>query len=589
VLFHAFSTSIDGIMEHGSWKCGWRSARAPLLLLSAATLLTLSFEPFGQWYLAWIALVPWLAVVADSRSARGAMLSGFSGGVLFFALNLWWLWTASVPGLVVLIAYFSLFWGAAAGAIHFLGLSPPTTADNPSVQGRDRPGSHLGHVGRILGVAVLWVVFEWLRCHLIEGCPWLPLGVTQTPCLPMCQVADLGGPSIISFWVMLINALVAVACLHRNRLRDLAPTAAVVIAVLLLTLAYGGIRLATTRTTPGPRVMMLQSNFGHLRGGAPTATPDEVVQFFLTELETRLVGQHVDLVVLPEAAFPPINEEARRELARAAVGPFLESTNARLAAIAARSNSSLLVGGNAVTGWTIDGGARVGSEIRNAAYYFPAQSAGDVQRYDKIHLVPFSESAPFARGPSWLQRWGLTIAARRATQPLTAGTLETTVPFTLTWRPSDASEQPSLRFIAPICLEAVDARVVASMMRVAHDERKPVRLIANLSNDGWFATPEKYLHFQSIVLRSIEHRAPLVRSSNTGISGWIDSTGRIRETVAVNASGAAVARIELDDRITPYSRYGDVFAGVCMALATLAAALQVRLSLRGKAPDQPNE
>jgi apolipoprotein N-acyltransferase len=561
-------------MEHVPSNVGGRFARTLLLLLSSAALLTLSFEPFGQWYLAWIALVPWVAVVADSPSACGAMLRGFSGGVLFFALNLWWLWTASVPGLVVLIAYFSLFWGAAAGAIYHLGLPPSAAPTGQSPQGGAKLGTHVGHVGRIGGVAVLWVAFEWLRCHLIEGCPWLPLGVTQTPCVLMCQVADLGGPSIISFWVMLINALIASIWLYRNGLRDLGPAVALVLAVLLLTFAYGGIRLATTNTTPGPRAMMLQSNFRHLRGGAPTATPQDVVQFFLTELENKLVGQHMDLVVLPEAAFPPINEEARTELARAAVGPFLGTTNTRLTTIAARLNTSLLVGGNAVTGWTTDGSSRVGSEIRNAAYYFPAESPDDVRRYDKIHLVPFSERAPFARGPEWLQRWGLAIAASRASQPLTAGDLETTAPFILTWRPADADEQQRLRFIAPICLEAVDSRVVARMMRVAHDEQQPVKLIANLSNDGWFATQEKYQHFQALVLRSIEHRAPLVRSSNTGISGWIDSTGRVRDMVAVNTADSAIARIELDDRITLYSRYGDVFVGFCMALATLGAVFQ---------------
>jgi apolipoprotein N-acyltransferase len=545
------------------------------LLLSSATLLTLAFAPFGQWYLAWIALVPWLVVVADSPSTRGAMLRGFSGGVLFFALNLWWLWTASVPGLVVLVVYFSLYWGAAAGAIHLLGWSPlATAAAPPSRQGGAKLGMRLGHAGRVLGVAVLWVMFEWLRCHLIEGCPWLPLGVTQAPCILMCQVADLGGPSIIGFWVMLINALVAVAWLDRKRIRELAPAAAIVLAVLLLTSAYGGIRLATTNTTPGPRVMLLQSNFQHLRGGAPTATPQDVVQFFLAELESKLNGQDVDLAVLPEAAFPPINEEARRELARALVGPFLESTNASLAATAARSNTSLLVGGNAVTSWTTEGRSRIGSEIRNAAYYFPSQSPGEVQRYDKIHLVPFSELAPFARGPEWLRRWGLAVAASRASQPLTAGELETTEPFILTWNDRDAGERQRLRFIAPICMEVVDSRVVARLMRVAHDEQKPVKLIANLSNDGWFATQEKHQHFQTAVLRCIEHRVPLVRSSNTGISGWIDSTGRVRETLAVNTADAAIARVELDDRMTLYSRYGDVFAGVCMGLATLGAVWQ---------------
>lgn len=564
------------------------SVRTPLLLLFAAILLTLSFEPFGQWYLAWAAIAPWLIVVTNSRNARRAMLCGFSGGVAFFAMNLWWLWTASVPGLIVLIAYFSAYWGVAAGAIYSLRLASPADATAPPQRERTTWPPLLENAARILSIAFTWVAVEWLRCHLIEGFPWLPLGTTQTRCVVMCQVADLGGPSIVGFWVMLINGLIAAAWLRRDALRNLAPAATLVAAVLLLVLGYGAFRLTTTSTTPGPRVMVVQSNFRHLRGGVPTATPDEVVMFFLTELESAREAKDVDLAVLPEAAFPPINEEARKELTRAGVGPFLKATNARLAAMAEQSGASLLVGGNAVTGWIADGATRVGSEIRNSAYYFPAHSTGDVQRYDKIHLVPFSERVPFATGPSWLKRWGLAIAARRASQPLTAGTLDTTSPFVLVWRDVDGDELRRLHFITPICLEGVDPRVVARMMRVAQDQKTSVKLIANLSNDGWFAAQEKHQHFQSLAFRSIEHRVPLVRSSNTGISGWIDSTGRVRETVAVDTTGSATVQVELDDRETPYSRYGDLFAGVCMGFAILGATWQFWLWRRYNSRDHSN-
>ena len=559
-----------------------RAGRAMLLLLTTATLLTLSAAPFGQWYLAWIGLAPWLVAIEKSPSARGATMRGFSGGMLFFAMNLWWLWTASIPGMVVVVVCASLYWGAAAGVIYALGLLGPAEDPEQSTQQSDsKLGARLGSIGRLLGIAVVWVAFEWLRCNIVEGFPWLPLGVTQTPIIVMCQVADLGGPSIVSYWVMLTNALVAIAWLHRDRPRSSAPAAILVGIVLTLTAIYGGIRLFSTTTRPGPRVMVIQSDFHHLPGGAPTAMPEEVMEFLLTELEARLTEEPADLAVLPEAAFPPINAEARNELARAPVGPFLESTHQRLAAIGKQHETSLLLGGNAVTGWTNDGSARIGSEIHNSAYYFPSPPTVAEKRYDKIFLVPFSERAPFANGPAWLRSVGLAIAANRAAQPLAPGELHSFEPFELTWRQAGANgKRDSLRFIAPICLEAIDPRVVSRMMRSASGERKSVELIANLSNDGWFATQEKHQHLQSLVFRSIEHRVPLVRSSNTGISGWIDSTGRIRETVPANTSGAATARVELDDRMTIYSLHGDVFAGVCMGLVTLGAAAQFRLSLR---------
>jgi apolipoprotein N-acyltransferase len=555
--------------------------QASLLLISSATLLTLSAAPFGQWYLAWFGLAPWLIAVGDSPNARRAMLRGVGGGILFFAMNLWWLWTASVPGTFILIAYFSLYWGAAAAVIHALGLMPPPL----EIKGRSAPpassrlGARLGDLGCILGAAVVWVAFEWLRCNVVAGFPWIPLGATQTPVIVMCQVADLGGPSLVSFWVALINALVAVAWLHRHQLHAMKVPAISVGVALLLVAMYGAMRCASTSTRPGPRVMALQSNFRHLPGGAPTATPEEVVKFFLIDLEERLGEAPADMTVLPEAAFPPINAEARNELARAPVARFLESTHQQLVAIGKKHDVSLLLGGNAVTGWTNDGNARVGSEIRNSAYYLQSPSTSGEQRYDKMHLVPFSEQSPFAKGPAWLRRLGLKIAASRAAQPLAPGELHSFKPFELTWRPSDSSQdRQRLRFIAPICLEVIDPRVVAGMMLSSDGVQKRVELIANLSNDGWFATQEKHQHFQSLVFRSIEHRVPLVRSSNTGISGWIDSTGRICKTVAADTSGAVVMRVDLDDRVTPYSRYGDVFAGICLGMTAIGMGAQVRLS-----------
>jgi apolipoprotein N-acyltransferase len=108
---------------------------------------------------------------------------------------------------------------------------------------------------------------------------------------------------------------------------------------------------------------------------------------------------------------------------------------------------------------------------------------------------------------------------------------------------------------------------------------KRADFIANLSNDGWFAGQEKHQHLQSTVFRCIETRLPMARSSNTGISCFIDSSGRVLERIGPGISGFAVRQLELDDRLTFYTRYGELFAGTCLGL--IVAACIFRLVYRG--------
>ena len=46
-------------------------------------------------------------------------------------------------------------------------------------------------------------------------------------------------------------------------------------------------------------------------GGAPTVDRQQAADYFIAELQKRLSEKPADLVVLPEAAFPPLNDDAR--------------------------------------------------------------------------------------------------------------------------------------------------------------------------------------------------------------------------------------------------------------------------------------
>ncbi|HEY3496812.1 MAG TPA: nitrilase-related carbon-nitrogen hydrolase, partial [Polyangiaceae bacterium] len=53
-------------------------------------------------------------------------------------------------------------------------------------------------------------------------------------------------------------------------------------------------------------------------------------------------------------------------------------------------------------------------------------------------------------------------------------------------------------------------------------------LLVNLTNDAWFGdTTEPWIHLGLAKFRAIEHRRFFVRSTNSGVSAFIDPVGRV--------------------------------------------------------------
>ena len=69
------------------------------------------------------------------------------------------------------------------------------------------------------------------------------------------------------------------------------------------------------------------------------------------------------------------------------------------------------------------------------------------------------------------------------------------------------------------------------------------------------------------------------RSANTGVSGFVDGRGRVREATPIFERTYRVADVPLRPKLggaTFYARHGDVFAGVC----TLGLALLLAIARR---------
>jgi len=171
-------------------------------------------------------------------------------------------------------------------------------------------------------------------------------------------------------------------------------------------------------------------------------------------------------------------------------------------------------------------------------------------------LVCFGEYVPLADVLPFLRR--LTPIQ----ESFTPGTVQTV--FRLDTSPR--------AFSVLICFEDT----VAALARAA--VRAGARLLVNQTNDAWFDPSwESRQHMLQCVLRCVENRVPAVRSSNTGITCFIDRTGRVTASLPPTAGPASepeclAGTVQLpgpEMPLTFYTRYGDLFAKSCIGFTLL--------------------
>ena len=173
-------------------------------------------------------------------------------------------------------------------------------------------------------------------------------------------------------------------------------------------------------------------------------------------------------------------------------------------------------------------------------------------RYDKNYPLMFGEAAPPGVDPEWyLDMIPSASHLNRGDGP-------------------SVLEAAGYRFGGLICYEDILPRFTREVAN------QGVSALVNLTNDSWFGnTREQSEHLGLAVYRAIEHRRPLLRSVNAGISAYVDPTGRVVQQLDVTNSdedgyqGAEgfVAEVPMMDpeRRSIYGVLGDLFAWLCIS------------------------
>jgi apolipoprotein N-acyltransferase len=116
---------------------------------------------------------------------------------------------------------------------------------------------------------------------------------------------------------------------------------------------------------------------------------------------------------------------------------------------------------------------------------------------------------------------------------------------------------------ALICYEDILPRFTRQVAAKGAD------VFINVTNDAWFGkTAEPYLHLALAIFRTVENRRYMIRSTNTGVSAFIDANGRIVSATSLEEAELLIEDVPILQMETLYTRFGDVFMALCfMALA----------------------
>jgi len=524
-----------------------------LILLCAITLLlkSLIFAPINWWPLTFICLVPWLLMIGASVYAPRVYFHSYLLGLAFFLINMRWMYHATGLGYVAFSFYLAAYFPLIACALRHV------------VRRRHWPLA--------ITLPLIWTGSEMLRAVIISGFPWFYLSHSLYKVLPMIQISDLVGAYGVSFVIASVNGGLAdlifayFSSQHKDgqrlTLRRVRFSLAFPVVLLIATVAYGLIQLQRDTVTQGPKIAVLQGD--HILSVTERGVSEvEKMNQYMSMLNSTSEDKP-DLYLLPESPwFMYLNPEVRD------LFPSSRNSFSRLREHAMKNNAYLVTGS---ASWirTPDDLLAKDRRYNSATIFKPDGSEPD--RYDKVHLVYFGEMVPFRFGRLrflylWLNRfmpWSGPDGDKEYSLFRGDGY------HVFSMNPASQPEK-SFHFGVPICYEDV-MPYIGRKFAGSGSSTKQADILLNISNDGWFGRGlQQPQHFAICVFRAVENRVGVARAVNTGVSGFIQPTGRIHDVVVKDststwpdARGYRVANIGVDSRFTLYTRYGDWFAWSC--------------------------
>ena len=492
-----------------------------LSALAVALCLGSAFLANNRYLGAWLGIFLFAIVLSNIKKFFLNLFYCFIVGFTFNLILLYWIYpTVQFGTQDQFISYLSLFGLSALMALQFVLF-----------------GFFYFYIRSLtwvipLGAASLWVSLEYLHqiiAFYLFSFPWFILGYSQFENLPLIQISSVTGVYGVSFIIVFVGF--ALACLfgkYKKRQKTLFLVSAIILFGLNFALGKREIHRQIDLENTSPKqikIALMQPNtHALLLLGA-----GEEAYSVLDKQTLSLEGKGVEFIIWPETSLEgTFTAERNRD--------FIQN-------ISKTYNVPQLFGG---------------SEVKNGKLYVAAglfNEEGLLGSYQKNKLVPFGEFLPFQKFLSGFYRdHGITSLTGNFSEGKDLGK---TLNLSLV--------NVDYPFGVNICFESLFPKIWREQAK------EGAQFFINISNDGWFLkTAAPLQHLRINVFRAIENRRPILRATTTGYSAWIDSLGKLRfRSGKLFEQETAILdfKFQTRNKKTIYTKYGDIFALICVFFA----------------------
>ena len=386
----------------------------------------------------------------------------------------------------------------------------------------------------LLGAAFAFVVTDWMYSIVFIDVPWMLhfFGYTQATDLYFSQIAEIGGVWLITFFLIIINLIFAIALVEKSRKLFLAS-----IFLLIIIHIYGLIRLATLNENGGKQLkiaLICDNTEPEIRWNGQFV--NEYVQT-LFRLNKEAVSHNPDLIIWNEGAIPwsyKKDDDFLKEI--------LKQTE--------KTKAYQLLSYFTVTGYD-------SSYSYNSAYLF--NKNGQIEgRYDKSRLLGGLEK------PLWnIKALQLPFFNANTKSKNMEGT---------NIKPLEASVIGKVGVL--ICNESLTDNLTSKLAASG------AGFLTLMANDNWFLKTQLPLHhFYHTRLRAIETRKDIVINSNLGYSGLVTSTGEIKGLSNKTHPEVLFLEVNTNNKKSQFETRKEIFLYISFLLLTIISLKKRRKKL----------
>ena len=446
-----------------------------------------------------------------------------------------WAWRGAGPrlgalcGAVAGVAFFGVlvswtwYFGSVAYLPFVLFLSTWWALAGAVLGWLDRRGAAAAPV-----VAAVWILVEAGRSRWpFGGFSWGEVGYAFHDIPVARSVSAWGGVLLVSFAAVSVNVLLVDALRARDRRTAVRGPLARAAGVLAACVA-AHVLLPGLEATGTLRVALVQGNDRNR-----DLTREEVAGRYLSDNHLRLATAYTgaaDLIVLPESSLE-VDPRSDPEL------------DARLTALAEQHGAVVLAGGNTEA---------PGGRLYNTTFMYEATGRTPAV-YQKRHLVPFGEFVPWREALSFIDA---LEGVPRDYAPGSGRTL-----FEVAGRPVGTL----------ICFESAFGPMARDYARNGAEA-----IVISTNNRSYRRSANSAQHIAMGQFRAAETGRPVLQAAISGISGIIDSSGRVLSKTELFEPTVLAGEVTTRTGDTPYVAVGEWTLALAAGLLLSALARPLR-------------